>query len=483
MKQHLWRWLLGTVVVLVGIISSSFSITHAQNDQDPVFVIPIHNEIDLGLVPFLERVLNQAEQENAQAVILDINTPGGRLDAVLQMRDAILSSPIRTIAFVNREAFSAGALIAIAAEEIYMTPGAVMGAATPVDLEGTPGDEKTISAVRATFRTTAEHRGRDPLVAEAMVDPSVIVEGLVTSDQLLTLTTQQAQDVGYIDGVAENRQALLAATGLTGAAVQETSPNWAETVVRFLTSPLIASLLVSLGFLLILGDVMTGGFGLVGGAGILLFVIFFWGHFLAGLAGWEGVLLMLLGLGLIAAEVFFIPGFGIAGIAGIAALLGGVFISLIGDEIVTDEELLRAGYTVALSFLMMAVGTIAVLRYLPQALRFQGLILQSQVGKIDTAPQVTRRRRRWIEGDRLEAQMATAGDAQTPVRETPSLAGKTGVALSDLRPGGIAQIGGERVDVVTRGDYVRAGTPIEVIRDEGYRRVVRRLEQETGEGV
>ncbi len=348
-RQITWCWLLGLVLVLIG----TAPMVAGQASTDRVFVVEIHNEIDLGLAPFLARVLDQAAREDARAVILEINTPGGRLDAVLQMRTAILATPVRTIAFVNREAFSAGALITIAAQEIYMAPGAVMGAATPVDGSGTAADEKTISAVRATFKSTAESRARDPLIAEAMVDQNVAIAGLVERGELLTLTAEEAQDVGYADGIVSSRQELLRATGLEGAAIQEVQPSPAETVVRFLTNPVVASLLVSLGFVLILVDLYTAGFGIIGGIGLLLFAAFFWGHFLAGLAGWEGVALVVLGLVLIGAEIFVIPGFGVAGLLGAAALLGGIFISLIGSTIVTSADLNRAALTVLIALVTM----------------------------------------------------------------------------------------------------------------------------------
>ncbi len=469
-RQIAWCLLLGLLLVMIG---TAPTVT-GQASTDTVLVVEIHNEIDLGLAPFLARVLDQAARDDARAVILEINTPGGRLDAVLQMRTAILATPVRTIAFVNREAFSAGALITIAAREIYMAPGAVMGAATPVDGSGTAADEKTISAVRATFKSTAESRARDPLIAEAMVDMDVAIAGLVERGELLTLTAEEAQDVGYADGIVSSRQELLRATELEGATIKEVRPSPAENLVRFLTNPLVASLLVSLGFVLILVDLYTAGFGIIGGVGLLLFVAFFWGHFLAGLAGWEGVALVVLGLALVGAEIFVIPGFGVAGLLGAAALLGGIFISLIGGTIVTSTDLTRAALTIFIALLVMIAGAMLVLRLLPGAGRIQGLILKSQVGRPDTLRQPRATRRSWLEGEQLQAH-TQANVARQEVRaEQASLRGATGVALTDLRPGGFALLGGERVDVVTRGDYITAGDPIEVVADEGYRRVVRR---------
>ncbi len=443
-----WLTLAGTTPQL----SSSIE---AQEGRGVVHVVQVRNEIDLGLPPYLRRVLGEAEREAARAVIIEIDTPGGRLDAALQMREAILDTPVRTIAFVNRDAFSAGALIAIASSEIYMVPGSAIGAATPVDAAGEAASEKVISAVRSTFRATAEARGRDPRVAEAMVDPDVEIEGLVGRGKLLTLTTDEARDRGYADGVAADLEELLAVAGQGSVVVHETAPRPAENLVRFLTNPVVASLLISLGLLLLLGDAFTEGFGATGAVGLGLLGTFFWGHYLAGLAGWEGVALFALGLVLVGAEVFVIPGFGIAGLSGIIALLAGLFISLIGDRLVTNEDLTRAGYTVGAAFALVLLGMGVLLRYLPQLGRFQGLVLESHVGAPDLAPGG------W-QGRRFPPAPA-------------SLVSARGVALSDLRPGGFAQIEGERVDVVTRGDYVLAGEEVEVVADEGYRRVVRRL--------
>lgn len=488
---------LGLFLLLAGLISASLATPAlAQTTEDTVYVVEISGTIDLGLAPYLERVLDNAEDTSAAAVILEIDTPGGRLDAALQMRSDLLGAGVPTVAFVNRDAFSAGAMIAIAAHEIYMAPGAQMGAATPVSGAGETADEKTVSAVRAAFRSTAEQRGRDPIVAEAMVDPAVVVEGLDSETQLLTLTTNEALEWGYADGTATDRQDLLNQMGLEGAEVIETSPGFAEQLVRFLTEPAVASILFSFGFLLVLADVFSGGVGALAGVGALMIALFFWGHFIAGLAGWEGVLLVLLGVVLIGVEVFVIPGFGIFGVAGIVSLLGGLYLSVRGQDIVTEGAVNRALGTVAGGLVLIIVGTLLILFLLPKATRFQSLVLQAGVDM--PAPPPERRKRdfrRFFRSPEPEipsspvTQSTSGRDRREPERqpfipgnlsreeEQPSLEGLRGTALSDLRPGGIATIQGQRVDVVTEGDYIPAGEPIEVVRDERWRRVVRRVEE------
>ena len=432
---------------------------------EAVYLVEVYDTIDLGLAPYVKRVIDEATEDGASAVILEINTPGGRLDAALQIKNAILDSRVQVIAFINREAFSAGALIAIAAHEIYMAPGAVMGAATPVDQEGEQASEKVVSGVRKDFKAVAEVRGRNPLVAEAMVDEAVVVEGLVAEGKLLTLSTQEALEWDYAEGEVEDIPALLEAAGLAGAQLIETSPSFAENLVRFLTHPIVASLLLSLGALGLLVEVTSSGFGVPGLAGATLLALFFWGHFLAGLAGWEGVALVVVGLALIGVEIFLIPGFGVAGVLGIAAFLGGIFISLIGEGAATDD-FLRAGLMLVASASLVVVGGWLAIVYLPRGKPWRGLGLPEVLpaGPGIEGPAGGRRGR-----GRRGAPARRSGP------EPGALEGARGVAITDLHPAGVANVDGQRVDVVTEGGYIASGTQIEIVADEGYRRVVRAI--------
>ena len=368
------------LVMVLTVLSGSVLAQSPPAAGGAVYVVPISGTIDLGLAPYLSRVLAEAEANGAAAVVLQIDTPGGRLDAVLQMRDALLSSPVPTIAFVDRTAFSAGALIAIACEEIYMAPGAVMGAATPVDGAGETATEKIVSAVRTTFKATAEARGRDPLVAEAMVDPDVSIDGLVTRGQLLTLTTTEATAWGYNDGVATNLGEVLAAAGLANAPVIDTGPSLAEQLVRFITDPAISSLLIAAGVLILIADLFVEGFGIGGVFGLGLLALFFWGHFLAGLTGWEDLTLIVLGLLLIVVEIIVIPGFGIPGVLGLAALMGGLFLAMLGRDIQTPQGIEQAGMTILVSFIAIVLGLVAVIALLSRGRHLHRLVLHSAVG-------------------------------------------------------------------------------------------------------
>jgi membrane-bound serine protease (ClpP class) len=462
------RKLLGAVLVAlasVTLISGAGSVSGAgaQATADaPVHVVEVVGEIDLGLAALIERAVVEAEEDAAAALIVRIDTPGGRLDAVLRMRDALLGAGIPTVAYVDRDAFSAGALVAIAAEQLWVAPGAVIGAATPVLGDGSSADEKTVSAVRAVFRATAAERGRDPAVAEAMVDPSLEVDGLVGVGQLLTLDVAQAQRAGYADGVAADLEALLVALELDDAPRVDVSPALAERLVRVLTSGLVAGLLLTVGIWLLVGDVLGGGgLGLGAALGSAAIATFLFGHLLAGLAGWEAVVLVVVGIVLILVEVLVLPGVGIAGVTGVLALLGGAVLAMVdrGAEIVPREAVLSAVSVAGLAFLAAVALLVGLLTVLGRA------------ASSSTERQPQRR------GSRLVLSDDVGGAHEA------GLLGATGVTLTDLHPAGAAQVDGRRVDVVAEEGYLPAGTPVEVVVDEGYRRVVRAAAASLNENV
>ncbi|MFB3818036.1 MAG: nodulation protein NfeD [Candidatus Methylomirabilales bacterium] len=430
----------------------------AGQPRPVVYHLPVAGMIDLGLAKHVERGLAEAAEAGARAVILDVNTHGGRLDAAVLIRDALLGARVETVAFVNPRAISAGALISLAASRLAMAEGATIGAATPVQAGGgegpTPVGEKTISYVRKEFRATAEQRGRPPRLAEAMVDPDVEVEGIVARGKLLTLTTQEALRYQVADLRAANLEALLRALQLQGAEVRRIEENWAESLVRFLTNPVVGSLLMTVGLVGLLVEIRTPGFGVPGLLGLGSLALFFWGHSLVRLAGWEELLLVAAGLVLLGVELFVIPGFGLAGILGIGALLAGFGMSLVGTGATGDALVAALGH-VALSLVVAILAAVALLRALPRLPYGRRLILQSALPAGGGERPDTEGSRRWM--------------------------GRRGRALSALRPAGIAQLEGERVDVVSEGGFVEAGCPVEVVRVDGNRVVVRPLPGQ-GEG-
>ncbi|MCA9458264.1 MAG: hypothetical protein KC587_16480, partial [Nitrospira sp.] len=367
------------------------------------------------------------------------------------IRDALLNSKVLTVAFINKRAISAGALISLASEKIAMADGGTIGAATPVQI-GLPGspaqpvEEKTVSYMRKEFRATAEQRNRPPLIAEAMVDADVEVPDLVKKSKLLTLTTKEALQADIADFQANSLEAVLQSVNLADAEIRYASETWAESLVRFLTHPVVSSLLMTVGILGIMLEMRMPGFGVPGALGLISLALFFWGHGLVQLAGLEEFLLVGLGLILVGLEIFVIPGFGIAGILGIMALMGGLGLSLIGTGATWDFMLSALGQ-VALSILVAIIAALIVLRYFPRLPFGRRLILETN----------------------LQAQ---EGYESSPPEDHRWL-GKQGIAVSDLHPSGIARFDRERVDVVSDGTFIDAGQPLEVVRIDGNRVVVR----------
>ncbi len=412
----------------------------------PVYRIPVSGMIELGLAPFVSRGLRAAERANARAVILTMDTPGGRVDAAERIADAVRDARVRVFAFVDRRAFSAGALIALATDSIFMRPGAVIGAATPVS--GQTGEklpEKYVSAMRAEFRALAEEYGIDPRLAEGMVDENIDIPGIKPRGQLLTLSTSEALTHGVARGEAADFAALLAGLGLAGAPVVAMETNWAEALVRVLSNPVIASLLLTLGMLGLVIELKTPHFGLAGVTGLACLALFFGSHWIIGLAGWLEVILIVAGLTGLLVEIFLLPGFGVAGFLGLGSVGAGFFLALIGSY-PTSADLWGALGGVGIGLVIFVAVIVAFLRHLPVSRRLSGLLLR-------------------------ESQPAQAGYVSAPART--ELIGKSGIAVSELRPVGVAEIGGERLDVTTEGDFLPSGTAVTVVRADPMRLVVR----------
>jgi membrane-bound serine protease (ClpP class) len=435
-------------IAAAGVVGCADQVT-APADGTVVYRVPVTGVIELGLAPFIERSLAEAEAANAAAVILDIDTPGGRVDAAQRIVKALQDANIPTYALVNPHAFSAGAMIALATDAIYMRPGSVIGAATPVTGEGQTAPEKIVSAMRAEMRSLAERRGLDPRVAEAMVDETIAIEDVVEAGKLLTLTAGEADRIGYAS-IVNDFSGLLQELGITATRVVQTQPNWAEGVVRFITNPLVAPLLLSLGFLGLIIEIKTPSFGLAGIAGGTALALFFGGHYLVGLAGWEELIILTIGLVLLAIEIFVVPGFGIFGVLGIGGILASIYLSMIGS-MSTLVDYTNAAMVLSASMLIVLVSGWAILRTLPKNVRLyrSGILLGEATGR-------------------------DVGYLSSTVRG--ELVGRRGLAVTDLRPAGVGRFDGERIDIVAEEGWLTAGTPIEIVRSEGYRHVVRAVE-------
>jgi membrane-bound serine protease (ClpP class) len=422
---------------------------HPYTDRPLVYLIDISGDIDLGLPPYVSRVIGDAASNDAAAVILRVNTFGGRVDAATQIKDAVMNAGIPTIAFIDKRAISAGALISIACEKIYMVPGATIGAATPVTAEGVKTSEKVVSYMRSEMRATAESRGRDPRIAEGMVDEEIEIPGIIAEGKLITLTTEEAIEIGYCDGTVPTLRDLLATLDLEGAEIVESGANWAENFVRFLSNPIISSLLIMIGMVGLFMEVRSPGWGVPGTAGIIALTLFFGTQYILALANIIDIVLFVVGFGLILVEVFVIPGFGIAGIFGILFMIGGLFLALAGQwPLITMPDVFRAVFTLAGSIAMTVIALIGLSAFLPKSKAWSRLILS-------------------------EEQQRKLGYSSHVARE--DLIGREGIALTTLRPSGTALIDDARVDVVSDGGYIDANKPIRVVGVEGIRVIVKEI--------
>ena len=430
--------------------------------SDVVYRVPIEGIIDLGLPPFIQRTLEDAESNEATAVIFDINTFGGRVDAATQIKDAILGADILTIAFINRRAISAGALISLSCEKIYMTGGGLIGAATAVDMTGKKGSEKVISFMREEMASTAEKRGRSKEIARGMVDEELTFTHLVIGGdsikvddiegrkdgKLISLTTEQALKYKIADGTAENMEALLDSLGYSSFETIETAENWSEAIVRFLTNPVVASLLTTFGFLGILFELQSPGWGIPGFVGLTCLILSLSASYIAQLATMSDMLFVLTGLALILLEVLVIPGFGIAGLGGIGLMIYGLYLLLLPDIPVGEEVLGQAMD----GFLIGLVGAVIGLVLLVK------LMIKTKFWEQLTAPDTQKKE-----------------DGYSNTLGWESLQGETGIADTDLHPSGWVRVKDQRIFVVSEGEFIEEGKEIKILSVDGNRVLVREL--------
>ncbi|MFH0924843.1 MAG: NfeD family protein [bacterium] len=427
--------------------------------SNTIYRIYIDGEIDLGIAPFIKRILNEAESNKVEAVLLEINTLGGRLDSAIQIRDSLLNSKVQTVAYINKRAISAGALISLACKSIVMTPGATIGAATPVtinpfDREMKTASEKVISYFRNEMKATAEKNGRPSDIAEAMVDPDVEIKGVIEKGKLLTLTSEEAiknkvADYLVNDGIEDT----LSKLGFKGVEIVDKDLNWAERLARFLTGSLIGQLLLIVGIIGLFIEFKAPGWGLPGTLGIICLALFFWGHSVVNLVGWEELIILLVGIILLIAEVFFIPGFGVAGISGIVLITIGLTMSLVGRH-PTSFQIWQAFAQIAMAlsisiiFFLISIKSLAKTRLIRRFVLHPELKVQKDAGGVNYS------------------QSKTSGGY---------LLNKDGIAETDLRPSGKAIVDNQRLTVLTEGDYIKKGTQIKIIKTEGSKIVVKAI--------
>lgn len=442
--------------------------------SDRVFVIPLHGPIENSLYFIVARAIRAAEREGARAIILDLDTEGGRVDSAIRIRDLLVRTKIRSFAYVNNRAISAGAFLALAAERIVMSPVSNIGAALPITVgpEGaTAADRKFISYFASEMRKTASHRGHSPEIAEGFSDPDVVIPGLKEKGDLLTLIDDEATSVGLAAYVAEDLEDLLARERLDGATIVRFHETPTDRLARVLSHPMLQGVLLLVGLGGIFLEMKTPGFGLPGSVGVLAMLVFFFGSYLANLSGYMTGILFFVGVGLLLVELFLIPGFGVTGIAGILLMVGSAFFAMFnfapeGFAFRTDS-LLAPLMTLLVSLFGLVPLLYLVSRIGPQTRTVQRMVLHGDavVDPVEVLVAPERGPRDRSGGGVPEATSAAAsGASDAPARIRP---GARGRAVSDLRPGGFAILEGRRVDVSSQGEYIERGAEIEVAKVAG----------------
>jgi membrane-bound serine protease (ClpP class) len=435
---------------LIGLIPA---LTHAQNEKKKVMVMEIRAEIDPRMARYVKLALEHAETTKADIIVIDMDTFGGGLNDAKEIVDWIMNVKIPVWVFINSDAASAGALISIACDSIYMAPGATIGAATVVDGSGGAAPDKYQSYMRSIMRSTAEENGRDPRIAEGMVDEKVVIDSIKQAGKVITFTTSEAIENGYCEAKVESIADILKRNKIESYDIETYQLSTAEKIIAIFLNPFISGILI----LVIIGglyfELQTPGVGFPLIAAITALALYLVPYYLNGLADYWEIIALFIGVLLIMAEVFVIPGFGIAGIAGISLTVISLILIMLNNDYF-NFEFVPLGDIIAASFAMIG-GLVG-----------GGLLL-------------------FLGGARLTKTKAFQRIALSDTQQVSSgytvnsfnanLLGKVGKAHTILRPSGKVMIDDEVYDAFTRGDFVEQGDTIEVIGTEGVTLKVKKV--------
>lgn len=426
---------------------------NAQTTKKKVFVFDIKEMIAPPVWRMTQKAMKDAEAQKADLILIHMNTYGGLVDMADSMRTKILNSPIPVFVFIDNNAASAGALISIACDSIYMRKSASIGAATVVSQDGAAMPDKYQSYMRSTMRATAESTGRDPKIAEGMVDPSVYIPGITDSGKVITFTSTEAIKYGFANGIAESIPEVLKLAGIEDYELVYQEVRFVDNIIGFLLSPAISGILI----LIIIGgiyfELQTPGVGFPLAASVLAAIFYFAPLYLEGLAAnWE-ILVFVVGLILIGVEIFVIPGFGIAGISGIALAIIGLTLSLLENNNfdfspVSGTRGAEALLTVLLPVLILVMVFIFLGDKLFSSGAFKRIVLSSEMNS--------------------EAGY-TVGNTYN------SLIGAQGVAITDFKPFGKIEINDETYDARLNHGFAERGTTLQVVATERNELIVKKL--------
>ena len=453
------RFLLPTVYWLLAMgnwmIAAGQKPETVNNKPKIIFVLPIKEEIGPASARHIEEGFMQAEQIKADYIILHLNTFGGTVDDADKMRTTLMKSKMPVYAFIDNNAASAGALISIACDSIYMSPGASIGAATVVGQDGVPSPEKYQSYMRSMLRSTAEAKGRDPKIAEAMNDPRMFIPGVNDSGKVLTFTTREAIKNNYCEGEAKTVEEVLKLAGVKNYEIETYAITRVGKVIDWLIHPFISGILIMIIIAGIYYEFQAPGTIFPIAASVVAALLYFAPHYLGGLAeNWE-ILLFIAGLILLAVEVFVVPGFGVAGVLGVLFIVLGLTLSLIKSVPsdfpinLPDGNAFVKALFIVLSSMIISIGL---------SFYFFGKFMRSSVFKHVS----------------VQATIGKEGGYVGVDLKEKELVGKTGTAFTLLRPSGKVEMDGAIYDATAETGYIEKGEKVVVVKYETAQLFVRK---------
>lgn len=449
------------LLAALAVVSNTFARSNDNTDTTRVYVFSINDMITKATARLTKRSFEEAARQQADIILIHMNTYGGLVDAADSVRTRILNSEIPVYVFIDNNAASAGALISIACDSIYMRAGANIGAATVVDQSGNVVPDKFQSYMRSTMRSTAQAHGkdtvingadtiikwkRDPSIAEAMVDPVIYIPGVIDSGKVLTFTADEAIANGYCEGKAENITEVLKVAGIGQYKIISYRETAIDRIIGFLLNPAIQGILIMLIIGGIYFELQTPGIGFPLIAAATAALLYFAPLYLEGLAEHWEVLIFLAGLVLIGLEIFVIPGFGVAGISGIILVVGGLSLAMIDNVIFEFDwrlgmlSLVKALFVVVTSVSLSVILMIFFSKHLLGTRFFKGIALEAVQ-------------------DKNEGYVGVDMQAK-------SLTGAEGLAFTVLRPGGKVEIDGQVYDAISEYGFIQKGEPVKITRFE-----------------
>jgi membrane-bound serine protease (ClpP class) len=422
------------IVLIVLLMLSSIALGSEVNTGDKVYVVPIKGEINRATNYFVKNTIEELEHEGAKAIIFEIDTYGGLIDQAQQIKDSIISTDIPTISFVNNNAQSAGVLITIASERVVMAKNATIGSAETI-----PNTEKALSMWRAILRDTAQYRGRNSDIIEAMADKDIEIEGINEIGKLINLTSNEALEYGIADLIANDYQSILDNFNIKGSEIVKVEEGLQVQFAKAISSSTLSTLLLAIGLIGIAVEVFTPGFGVGGIASIIAFGLYFGGNILAGNSNWISLTLFVIGLILIVVEGM-VPGFGLPGISGIIFIIIGIIMAM--------NNLRSAVLSLSIAIILTTIVVIILVKLGYRSKIFNNIILSNKLLK---------------------------DKGYIPSEDMEHLLGEEGTALSDLRPIGFIEIGSNKYDALSDGGFIVRNDKIKVVKVEGSKIFVRRI--------